>query len=126
MKEIQKQVIEDYIKSYNEFDIGGMTKHLSKDVVFENISNGKVELKTEGIDAFRNQANSATQYFSQRTQTIESIEYIGLNILVNIDYKAILAIDLPNGMKAGDTLELKGTSEFEFENEKIKIIRDKS
>lgn len=126
MKEIQKQVIEDYIKSYNDFDIGGMTKHLSKDVVFENISNGKVELKTEGIDAFRNQANSATQYFSQRTQTIESIEYIGLNILVNIDYKAILAIDLPNGMKAGDTLELKGTSEFEFENEKIKIIRDKS
>ena len=67
MKEIQKQVIEGYIKSYNDFDIGGMTKHLSKDVVFENISNGKVELRTEGIGAFRNQANSATQYFSQRT-----------------------------------------------------------
>lgn len=45
---------------------------------------------------------------------------------IDISYKAILAIDLPNGMQAGDTLELNGKSEFEFDNRKIKKISDYS
>ncbi|MFS4491723.1 nuclear transport factor 2 family protein [Maribacter sp. 2308TA10-17] len=126
MKEQQKDIIENYIKSYNDFDITGMTKNLSEAVVFENVSNGQVELRTEGITEFKKQAEAATSYFTQREQTIESWEFDNSKVTVEIDYKATLAINLPNGMKTGETLELKGVSEFEFENGKIKSITDKS
>lgn len=126
MKKLQKQIIKNYVKSYNDFDIDGMTKNLTDNVVFENISNGKVDLRTEGIKEFTKQAESAKQYFKKRKQTIESWEFNDSKVIIKINYKAILAIDLPNGLKTGDTLELKGESEFEFENKKIKSITDKS
>ncbi|MBQ4821883.1 nuclear transport factor 2 family protein [Aquimarina sp. MMG016] len=126
MNEQRKQVIESYIKSYNNFDINGMTKDLTENVVFENVSNGNVELRTEGIKEFIKQAESAKQYFTERKQTVQSWEFNNSKVIVGIDYKAILAVDLPNGMKTGDTLKLKGKSEFEFANEKIKSITDKS
>ena len=126
MKEHQKKIIESYIDSYNNFDINGMVKNLDENIVFENISNGNVDLRTEGINEFKKQAKSAEPYFKQRKQTITSWKFNNSKVSINIGYKAILAIDLPNGMKSGDTLELKGKSEFEFENGKIKSISDKS
>lgn len=126
MKEHQKQIIVNYIESYNEFDIKGMTKDLHKDIIFENISNGNVDLRTDGIKKFINQAESAKQYFKKRQQTIKSQKFQAQKVIININYKAVLAIDLPNGMKAGDTLKLKGLSEFYFKGGKIINIKDKS
>jgi len=126
MKKYQKEIVENYVKSYNNFDIKGMTKNLVNNVVFKNISNGKIDLRIEGLDAFIKQAESAKQYFKERKQTIESWEFNESKVIIRIDYKAILAIDFPNGLKSGDTLELKGISEFEFEKNKVKSIRDKS
>ncbi len=42
MNELQKSIVENYLNSYNDFDIDGMTKDLTDNVVFENVSNGKV------------------------------------------------------------------------------------
>ena len=126
MEEIQKQIVEDYVNAYNNFDIDGMTINLDENIVFENISNGKVDLRTEGLIEFRKQAESAKQYFRQRKQTIESWAFRDRVVVIHILYNAILAIDLPNGMKSGDTLELKGRSTFEFENNKITKISDRS
>ncbi len=126
MKSEQKKIIENYIKSYNNFEIDNMTKDLHQEVIFENISNGKVDLKTEGIEEFKKQAETAKQYFNQRTQTIESWEFNETKVTIKIDYNAILNIDLPNGLKKGDTLELKGESQFEFDKGKIVSIKDKS
>lgn len=126
MMEHQKNTIENYISSYNEFDIEGMTKNLSEDVVFENISNGKVDVRTKGLIEFKKQAESAKQYFIKRKQTVESWKFEDSKVIIEIDYNAVLAIDLPNGLKIGDTLKLKGQSEFEFESGKIKSITDKS
>ena len=53
MNQQQKNIVENYIKAYNDFDVDGMTKHLSNAIVFENISNGKVGLRTEGLVAFK-------------------------------------------------------------------------
>lgn len=122
----KKQIVESYVNAYNNFDIDGMTKNLDENIVFENVSNGKVDLRTEGLKSFREQAESAKKYFKQRKQTIESWEFRDSIAMINIDYKAILAIDLPNGLKSGDTLKLKGKSEFEFVDGKIKRIIDKS
>lgn len=58
MKNLQK-VIENYIQAYNQFDIEGMLTDLHEDVVFENISEGILTLRTEGIDEFHTQAEKA-------------------------------------------------------------------
>lgn len=126
MKEQQKLIIEKYIDAYNAFDIKGMTKNLNENIVFENISNGKVDVRTEGINDFTKQAESAKQYFKERNQTIDFWNFDEQKVTIEIDYKATLAIDLPNGLKVGDTLELKGKSEFDFEDLKIIKITDKS
>ena len=126
MENQQKQMIEHYVQSYNNMDVDGMVQHFSNEVVFENISNGEVDMKLEGIDQFREQAESAKQYFTERKQTIQSWEFDDQKVVIDISYEAILAIDLPNGMKAGDTLKLKGQSEFLFKDQKIIYIKDKS
>ncbi|NAS13969.1 nuclear transport factor 2 family protein [Flavobacteriaceae bacterium R33] len=125
-KEERKKVIEHYILAYNAFDVKGMTRDLDDDIVFENISQGEVDLRTEGVDAFTEQAEAATQYFSSREQSIDSWDFEGEKVVVRIVYEAVLAVDLPNGMKVGDTLKLEGSSEFEFRDKKIITIRDRS
>lgn len=126
MKEDKKKIIERYIKSYNEFDVEGMVEGLAENIVFENIANESVTLRTEGIEEFVKQAKMSTKYFKSRQQTVETWRFNDSNVIVEIAYKAILAIDLPNGLKKGDSLELKGISEFEFENQKIVRITDRS
>lgn len=44
-----KKIIDDYIKSYNSFDIDGMLGHMHKDISFQNISDGQVNMSTHGI-----------------------------------------------------------------------------
>ncbi|MEX0287992.1 MAG: nuclear transport factor 2 family protein [Flavobacteriaceae bacterium] len=126
MKQQQRSMIKAYINAYNNMDVDGMTEDLAEDVVFENISSNKVDLRTEGLQAFKKQAESALQYFTKRKQSIKDWEFSDSKVTIVIDYEAILAIDLPNGLKKGDTLKLEGASEFEFEKGKIKSIRDKS
>lgn len=126
MKSKQKEIIENYVKSYNQFDISGMMRDLSPTIVFENISGDKADMRLEGIQAFENQAKSAKDYFKSRKQTITSWEFKDNIVVIEIDYEAILAVDLPNGMKAGDTLKLNGQSVFVFEKDLVVAIRDKS
>ncbi len=126
MDDQKKAIIENYVNSYNNFDISGMIKDLSDDIVFENIANGNLNLRTEGILAFEEQAIAAKQYFTVRKQTIESWDNLDSGITIAISYKATLAIDLPNGLKAGDSLDMKGESNFEFKNGVITRITDKS
>ncbi len=126
MKDIQKNAIENYISSYNSFDVDGMTKDLNDKVVFENISEGEVDMKLEGLEAFKEQASAATSYFSEREQVISSWDFQGETVSVDIEYVGILAIELPNGMKPGDTLKLKGKSTFVFSDSEIIKITDES
>ena len=126
MEEKRKKQIEAYIDAYNRFDIEGMTEHLHQDVVFENISDGIVNLRTEGILVFREQAIKAKDYFRERQQKIVDWEIEGETIRISIDYHAILAMDFPNGMKAGDTLQMKGSSLFEFQDGKIRSLKDET
>lgn len=126
MKENQKDIIENYISSYNNFDIKGMVRDLDEDIIFENISDDEVTFITEGIKKFKQQAESAKRSFRERKQTIESWHFDEDIVSVKIDYKGVLAADLPNGGKAGVTLELKGTSVFEIKDGKVMRITDKS
>ncbi|WP_425420584.1 nuclear transport factor 2 family protein [Phaeodactylibacter xiamenensis] len=126
MQAEQKRVIEDYIQAYNRFDADGMIQHLHPSVVFKNITNGQTDLQTEGLPAFRQQAEQAKQYFRHRRQTITAWEFTGDTVTIEIDYEGQLAVDLPNGLRAGDTLRLSGQSVFVFEGDRIVALTDKS
>ncbi|WP_413666142.1 nuclear transport factor 2 family protein [Mucilaginibacter sp. Mucisp86] len=117
-------IISNYVKTYNNFDVIGMIKNLAPSVKFQNISNGDVNMELDGIEAFRNQAEQAVKLFERREQIIRSFKHTGNKTEIAIDYNAILAIDLPNGLKKGDELNLKGHSIFTFDEEKIIGIMD--
>ena len=122
----RQEIIENYIHSYNSFDIKSMLKDLHKDIKFENISNGQINLATNGIEEFKNQAENAKDYFKEREQKIVDFQYKGDIIEVTIEYIGIAAKDLPNGLKSGDTLKLNGKSIFRFKDDKIISIQDNS
>lgn len=122
----QQKIIEHYIRAYNNFDIEGMLRDMHEDVQFENIANGEVNHVTRGIREFRDLAESSGKLFKEREQTITGIQFSDNTTEVQIDYTGILASDLPNGPKAGDTIQLKGKSTFIFRDGKVILIRDES
>ncbi|MWC30744.1 nuclear transport factor 2 family protein [Paenibacillus sp. MMS18-CY102] len=126
MSENNKGIIEHYIGAYNSFDIEGMLSLLHQDVLFRNYSNGEVNAETRGIQQFRGLAEKSAKIFSSRCQTITSYSAIANKAEIQVDYKAILSEDLPNGLKQGDQLQLKGKSVFEFQEGKISVIEDYS
>lgn len=122
--EQREQIIQHYIESYNNFDIEGMLKDLDEHIQFDNISGGEITLSINGLSAFAEQAEKARAFFSERRQTIKSFSHSDKQTEIHIDYHAILAIDLPNGLKRGDSLNLKGKSIFTFSDAKIISITD--
>ncbi|WKN46024.1 nuclear transport factor 2 family protein [Tunicatimonas pelagia] len=121
-----EKVINDYIEAYNSFNVPGMTEHLSDDVVFQNVSGGESILELTGKEAFKAQAEQAKNLFKSRKQTIEDVQIVGDTAEVTVDYLGVLAQDLPNGLSAGDTIQLSGKSIFHFEDGKITKLRDES
>jgi len=122
----QQQIIEQYVQAYNQFDIAGMLQYLHDDVIFENSSNGAVDLRLEGIDAFQAQAKTAVDLFESREQKITDWEFLDDLVRIGVDYTGVIAVDLPNGVQAGDTLSLEGRSSFWFKEGKIVRILDES
>ncbi|QNF35492.1 nuclear transport factor 2 family protein [Adhaeribacter swui] len=120
----REEIIKNYLAGYNSLNIEHMVQDLDEQIVFENIQNGEVTLTLTGLPAFTQQAEQAIAYFSERTQTIKSMNHVGNTTEVEIDYRAILAVDLPNGMKSGEELKLMGKSIFQFTGDRIVQITD--
>lgn len=121
---LQRNYIDEYIEAYNAFDVTSMLQNLHDAIEFNNVSNGVVNVKTEGIEAFRQQAEQAKQFFQTRQQRIKNITFDANTVTVEIDYQAVLAMDLPNGMKKGDEIRLQGKTIFQFQDHKIISITD--
>ncbi|MED4533395.1 nuclear transport factor 2 family protein [Metabacillus fastidiosus] len=126
ISEKSKEIIENYIKAYNSFDINTMVNLLHKDILFRNFSNGEINTETKGIQEFRELAEKSSKVFSSRCQTVMDYSVVDKKITVQIDYEAILAVDLPTGLKSGDKIQLKGKSVFEINEGKISLIEDYS
>ena len=126
LQQHREAIIRHYIDAYNRFDVEGMLRDFHPDIVFENVAGGEVNMTLEGIEAFRQQAEGAVQVFSQREQRIESITFRGDTAEVAIRYRGTLAVDIPNGPKAGDSIELEGMSLFGFAGDKIVRLTDVS
>ncbi len=116
--------IESYIRAYNSFDIENMLSNLHENIEFKNISNGEVNLTTNGLTEFKTQAEQAKSIFSKREQKLTNLHLDENKVEVEISYTGILAVDLPNGLKSGSRIELNGQSIFTFQGDKIIKIED--
>jgi hypothetical protein len=120
----RERIIQNYIEGYNASDIDEMVKDLDEAILFENISNGEINMSLTGLKAFKLQAEQAKGYFSVREQTIKAFRHQNENTEIEIEYYAILAMDFPNGLKKGDELKLQGRSIFQFSGNKITKLTD--
>ena len=120
----KRQLVERYIEAYNAFDIDGMLALVHADIEFSNISGGTVTASASGIDAFRQLAERANTLFASRRQTVTHFSSDGDRSVVRVAFEGVLAVDLPDGTKAGDTLTLAGRSEFAFRDGRIISLID--
>jgi len=123
---VNREMIDRYIEAYNAFDVAGMVQLLHQDIIFRNYANGEMNTETKGVEAFRALAEQSTQIFSSRRQTIVDYHDALNQVEVKIDYEGTIAADLPNGLKAGDQLQMVGKSVFRFTDGAISLIEDYS
>ncbi len=117
-------LINRYVQAYNAFDIEGMIKTVSDNIEFENISHGVVNAYSKGVNEFRELAEQGQFLFTSREQNITAMEEIDDQIITQISYRGVLSVDLPNGLKVGETFALEGKSIFSFKEGKISRIQD--
>ena len=123
----KRNLIDRYLHAYNTFDIEGMLATLHSDVEFRNVSGDEVNATASGIGEFSEMAQQSKALFSSRQQTVKAFEAIGDDgASIQLAYEGVLAADLPNGMKAGEVLQLTGRTEFEFKDGSISRIVDYS
>lgn len=119
-----EKLVDSYIEAYNGFDVPGMLACLHPDVQFEHSTNGDVTVRLDGKAAFEAQATRAAAWFSERTQRVTAFRWQDEQAEVAIDYFALTATDLPNGIPAGTTLQFSGRSVFSFRDGLIAFIQD--
>ena len=119
-------IVARYIDAYNGMNVQAMLDCLSGDVRFINRSNGETTNETHGIEAFRALAEQGVQLFAEREQTILDCIAIDDRAAVRIGYRAKVKTDLPNGWKAGQEIEMTGTSFFMISEGKISEVIDAS
>ncbi|RZK34092.1 MAG: nuclear transport factor 2 family protein [Hymenobacter sp.] len=119
-----KLLVDKYIEAYNGFDVPGMLACLHPDVRFEHSTNGDVTVRLAGKGAFEAQAARAAAWFRERTQHVTAFRWQDEQAEAAIDYFAITATDLPNGINAGTTLQFSGRSVFSFRDGLIAFIQD--
>ena len=119
-------IIARYIQSYNARDIDGMLECVTDDVVFENISNAGGSMRLDGKDMMRQVAELSGNAFSYRRQRLINVVSGGGKAAAEIEFEGKAAVDLPNGVKAGETVKVRGASFFEFRGNLLCRIADYS
>ena len=127
MDEKEKQdLVDRFIDAYNRFDIELLMTFVHPHIEFQNVENGEVSASARGMKEFRTLAEQSVKLFSSREQSITRFRATKWGASVEVDYMAVLAEDLPNGMKSGETLRLTGRSDFTFMDGKISKLVDHS
>lgn len=119
-------VIRRYVSCYNDRDIDGMVACVTEDVVFENISNTGQSMRLDGRDMMRQVAELSGNAFSYRRQRVVNIVSGNGKAAAEIEFEGKAAVDLPNGVKAGETVKVRGASFFEFRGPLLCRIADYS
>ncbi len=123
-----KSLIERYVASYNSMDIDGMLACVDEHVVFENISNAGNSMRLQGKEALGEIAGLGAQAFSYRRQNLVKLicDDEEQSAAAEVEFRGIAALDLPNGTKKGESVEVRGMSIFEMEDGLLTRIADYS
>jgi len=121
-----EDVINRYVASYNARDIDGMLACVTEDVIFENVSNSGQSMRLEGKTAMQQVAELSGNAFSYRRQRLVSLVCAGAQAAAEIEFEGKAAVDLPTGVKAGETVRIRGASFFELRGELICRVADYS
>ncbi|MBK7539535.1 MAG: nuclear transport factor 2 family protein [Myxococcales bacterium] len=119
-----------YLAAYNAIDVDAMLATMADDIIFDHVSNATESVRTEGKESLEQLARQTASLMSARTQTVrqavcqEQGELTRCALLV--DYEAVVAMDLPDGLERGQVLRLRGASFFELRGDLITRITDLS
>lgn len=119
-------IIEQYLTSYNARDIDGMLACVTEDVIFENISNTGQSMRLEGKAAMGQVAELSCNAFSYRRQRLVNLVLSDGRAAAEVEFEGKAAVDLPNGVRAGETMKLRGASFFEMRGALLSRIADYS
>ena len=121
-----RPLIDRYIDAYNRIDIDAMLLTLHPGIVFENLSGGTLNLRVQGIPEFERLARSTAPLFSARRQIITAYSQVGDTATAHILFDGTFALDLPNGVRAGQSISMPGRSEFRMHDGLLIYIADHS
>jgi hypothetical protein len=121
-----RALIERYIDAYNRLDVDAMLANIHREVIFENYTAAKLSVRTLGIDELRHLAESSRGLFSGRRQTITGYSEVDGTAHVQIFFEGTFALDLPNGVRAGQRIAMPGRSEFRERDGLLIYIADHS
>jgi ketosteroid isomerase-like protein len=117
-------LLTDYVRRYNEKNIDGMLELFNDDVIFESISSATGYINVKGKENLRRLAEKSAEIFSERRQTPTNMVLDEKNIAVEVEYWARLAMDLPDGKKAGEEVQFRGASFFVVRDGRISRLTD--
>lgn len=120
------EIIRKYIAAYNERDIDAMLSYVTEDVVFENISNTGQSMRLEGKEMMRQVAEVSGNAFSYRRQRLINLVSGAGKAAAEIEFEGRAAVDLPTGVKTGQSVKVRGASFFEFRGPLLCRIADYS
>ena len=121
-----RTIVEQYIRTYNAMDVNQMLSLFAEDCTFESVSNAGHSYKCVGKEQLRELATQSATVFEQREQKITNWIVGSDKVSVELEYHAVFAKDLPNGPKAGQKIDLRGMSVFEFRGSSIFRLVDYS
>ena len=84
----------------------------------------EVTLELNGKIAFKNQVEHAFNLFKKREMKILEQKFGDDMVENKIDFKGVLAVDIPDGPKKYDLIKLQSKSIFKFKDGKIISIED--
>lgn len=114
-----------YIDAYNRFDVEGMVVTLTDDVRFEHHVADQLAVATDGKADFEKLARVGAALFASRKQTLVDLRDDGDTVVATIDFHGEIAEDIPDGPGAGTIIEMQGTSEFVFRDNRIARVIDR-
>ena len=121
-----RALVDRYLDAYNRMDVDAMLATMQDEVVFENYSASVLSVRTIGIAELRHLAESSRHLFSMRRQTITAWREADDRGYASIHFEGTFAIDLPTGVRAGQSIALDGRSEFRQHDGKLVYIADHS
>lgn len=125
MENDSRRVVEDFINCYNRKDIDSMLNLLADDIQYEYISNSNgITTQASSKEQFREISRMAAENYEDRQLTAIHWVMSENSVAVETELWCRLAKDLPNGLKAGEGLRLKGATFFIIENGLIKRLVD--